>query len=51
MLLAVLLYSGYTVALRFRPAINWQSLMTAMTFFAFLDSHPLHDLGMANAEQ
>jgi drug/metabolite transporter (DMT)-like permease len=40
MLLAVLLYSGYTVALRFRPAINWQSLMTAMTFFAFLTAIP-----------
>jgi drug/metabolite transporter (DMT)-like permease len=41
MLLAVLLYSGYTVALRFRPAIHWQSLMTAMTFFAFLTAIPL----------
>ncbi|MBZ9654650.1 DMT family transporter [Phyllobacterium lublinensis] len=40
MLLAVLLYSGYTVALRFRPAINWQSLMTVMTFFAFLTAIP-----------
>ncbi|WP_027231275.1 DMT family transporter [Phyllobacterium sp. UNC302MFCol5.2] len=40
MILAVLLYSGYTVALRFRPAINWQSLMTAMTFFAFLTAIP-----------
>jgi drug/metabolite transporter (DMT)-like permease len=41
MLLAVLLYSGYTVALRFRPAIHWQSLMTVMTFFAFLTAIPL----------
>ena len=40
MLLAVLLYSGYTVALRFRPAINWQSLMTVMTFFAFVTAIP-----------
>lgn len=40
MLLAVLLYSGYTVALRFRPSINWQSLMTAMTFFAFVTAIP-----------
>jgi drug/metabolite transporter (DMT)-like permease len=40
MLLAVLLYSGYTVALRFRPSINWQSLMTVMTFFAFVTAIP-----------
>lgn len=40
MLLAVLLYSGYTVALRFRPAVDWQSLMTVMTFFAFLTAIP-----------
>ncbi|MEK1890745.1 MAG: DMT family transporter [Phyllobacterium sp.] len=40
MILAVLLYSGYTVALRFRPSINWQSLMTVMTFFAFLTAIP-----------
>ncbi|CAN7275594.1 DMT family transporter [Phyllobacterium sp. LjRoot231] len=40
MLLAVLLYSGYTVALRFRPTIHWQSLMTLMTFFAFVTAIP-----------
>jgi drug/metabolite transporter (DMT)-like permease len=40
MISAVLLYSGYTVALRFRPSINWQSLMTVMTFFAFLTAVP-----------
>ncbi|EJM99348.1 putative permease [Phyllobacterium sp. YR531] len=40
MLIAILVYSGYTVALRFRPEINWQSLMAAMTFFAFLTAVP-----------
>ncbi|RZS82101.1 EamA domain-containing membrane protein RarD [Phyllobacterium myrsinacearum] len=40
MLLAVLFYSGYTVALRLRPAIHWQSLMTVMTFFAFVTAIP-----------
>ena len=40
MLIAILVYSGYTVALRFRPEINWQSLMTVMTFFAFLTAIP-----------
>ncbi len=40
MLIAILVYSGYTVALRFRPELNWQSLMAAMTFFAFLTAVP-----------
>ncbi|MHC1547742.1 DMT family transporter [Phyllobacterium sp. K27] len=40
MLIAILVYSGYTVALRFRPELNWQSLMAAMTFFAFLTAIP-----------
>lgn len=40
MLLAVLLYGGYTVALRFKPAIHWQSMMIASTFGAFLISVP-----------
>jgi len=41
MILAVLLYSGYTVALRFRPNVHWQSMMTAITFFAFVTAVPL----------
>lgn len=40
MLIAILVYSGYTVALRYRPEVNWQSLMTVMTFFAFLTAVP-----------
>ena len=31
MLVAVVAYTGYTVALRFKPAIHWQSLMIALT--------------------
>lgn len=40
MLLAALLYSGYTVALRFKPQLHWQSLMILLTGSAFLTSIP-----------
>ena len=40
MLLAVVLYAGYTVALRYKPAIHWKSLMLAMCFAAFVTSAP-----------
>lgn len=40
MLLAVVAYAGYTVALRFKPDIHWQSLMIAMTAGAFITSLP-----------
>lgn len=40
MVLAVLLYSGYTVALRFKPAIHWQSTMIVMVLGATLASLP-----------
>jgi drug/metabolite transporter (DMT)-like permease len=40
MLLAVIVYAGYTVALRFKPPIRWQSLMIVMTGAAFLSSLP-----------
>jgi len=40
-LVAVLVYSGYTVALRVKPEIHWQSLMIALTAGAFLASIPL----------
>lgn len=48
MLLAVVLYAGYTVALRWKPNIHWQSLLTAqglggllacVPFFAWHYSH------------
>jgi drug/metabolite transporter (DMT)-like permease len=40
MLIAVLVYSAYTVALRFKPAIHWQSLMIMLTGTAFVTSVP-----------
>jgi drug/metabolite transporter (DMT)-like permease len=40
MLLAVLVYGGYTVALRFKPAIHWQSLMIVLCGSAFITSIP-----------
>jgi drug/metabolite transporter (DMT)-like permease len=40
MLAAVVGYAGYTVALRFRPDIHWQSLMIALTAGAFIMSIP-----------
>lgn len=40
MVIAVLLYSGYTVALRFKPAIHWQSVMIVMVFSAMVTSIP-----------
>ena len=40
MLAAVVGYAGYTVALRFKPDIHWQSLMIALTAGAFITSIP-----------
>jgi len=40
MLLAIVFYAGYTVALRYKPAIHWKSLMLAMCFAAFVTSVP-----------
>lgn len=40
MLVAIAAYSGYTVALRFRPAIHVQSLMIVLTASAFVTSIP-----------
>lgn len=40
MLAAIIVYSGYTVALRFKPAIHWQSLMIALSASAFVSSIP-----------
>lgn len=40
MLIAVLVYSAYTVALRFKPDIHWQSLMIMLTASAFATSIP-----------
>ena len=40
MLLAVLLYGGYTVALRFKPNLHWMSMMTVMAGASFLTTIP-----------
>src|SRR5262245_9433151 len=40
MLLAVLVYGAYTVALRFKPAIHWQSLMIVLCGSALVASIP-----------
>ena len=40
MLVAIVVYSSYTVALCFKPDIHWQSLMIVLTGSAFLFSLP-----------
>ena len=40
MLLAVVCYGGYTVALRYKPVLHWQSMITVMAGAAFLTSLP-----------
>ena len=40
MIIGVVVYSAYTVALRLKPAIHWQSLMIMLTAFAFVGSLP-----------
>lgn len=40
MMLALLFYGGYTVALRYRPPIGWQSMMLVMSASALLTSLP-----------
>lgn len=40
MLIAVIVYGGYTVALRFKPPIHWHSLMIGLTGAAFVTSVP-----------
>ena len=40
MLLAVLFYGGYTVALRYKPVLHWQRMITVMAGAAFLTSLP-----------
>lgn len=40
MLVALVVYAIYTVALRFRPAVHWQSFMIVLTGAAFLTSLP-----------
>lgn len=40
MLVAVILYSGYSVGLRLKPAMRWQSLMLALSIAALVTSLP-----------
>ena len=40
MIAAVIVYAGYTVALRFKPAIHWQSLMIILAGSALVSSLP-----------
>jgi len=40
MLAALVSYAGYTVALRLKPEVHWQSLMIALTASAFVTSIP-----------
>lgn len=41
MMLALVLYAGFTVALRYKPDIDWRSLMLVMCVATFLISVPL----------
>jgi len=40
MLVSIVVYSGYTVALRFKPDVHWHSLLVALTGVAFVTSLP-----------
>ncbi len=40
MLVAILVYGLYSVALRWKPRVHWMSLIAGMTFTAFLTSIP-----------
>lgn len=40
MLVAVLLYSGYSVGLRLKPKLHWQSLLLTLSVVAFIVSVP-----------
>lgn len=40
MMIAVVLYGAYTVAVRYKPAISWQSLMLVLCCSAFVTSLP-----------
>jgi drug/metabolite transporter (DMT)-like permease len=48
MLLAVLFYGGYTVALRYKPVLHWQSMITVMAASAFVTSLPFSAYEMAS---
>ncbi len=41
MILACIVYAAYTVALRWKPAMHWQSFIAAPAFGALLSAIPL----------
>ncbi len=47
MMIAVLLYGGYTVALRFKPVLNWRSTIFVLAASAFVVSVPFAGLEWA----
>jgi drug/metabolite transporter (DMT)-like permease len=47
MLLGSIVYAAYTVALRFRPSIHWQSLMIVLSFSGFITALPFVFLEMS----
>ncbi len=47
MILCVILYGSYTVALRYRPNIHWTTLMFALSFSAMLFAVPFYALEIA----
>jgi drug/metabolite transporter (DMT)-like permease len=51
MLLACLVYAGYTVSLRWKPTLHWQSFIAAPAFGALISSLPLlwWEIGSGNA--
>lgn len=40
MLVAIMAYGGYTVALRYKPALDWQTVMIGMVFAGMVTSWP-----------
>lgn len=50
MLVAIVAYGGYSVALRYRPTLNWQTLMIVMTFSAAITAWPFALWEQSNAD-
>lgn len=50
MMVGIVLYGGYTVALRLKPQIHWQSLILVLGFSAFVSSLPFAAWELAAGE-
>jgi drug/metabolite transporter (DMT)-like permease len=48
MIIALVAYAAYTVALRWRPPVHWRTLMAVPALFALLTSAPLVGFELAN---